>query len=185
MKRLTLIIVAVSLPVWLAAASDRADAFLRMGTIDTLKQGGFFNFSTRLEMALSEEMQDALRNGVRQMYLLELQVRVPRFKVFHREVFSRKHRYELRYHALSKKYLVTHINSETQLSFYTLSAALEHMSKIVELPLLREAALKDIADYDLRVKFMLDIEELPLPLKIHALMNRDWRIATNWQEWTL
>lgn len=185
MKRLALIVIAVALPVCLLAESDRATAYLRMGDISTVKQSGVFNFSTRLEVALSEEMQDALRNGVRQVYLLELQVRVPRFKVFHREVFSRKHRYELRYHALSKKYLVKHINSETQLSFYTLSAALEHLGKIVELPLLTESALDDFTDYDLRVKFMLDIEELPLPLKIHALMNRDWRIATNWQEWVL
>ncbi len=180
-----LIILLVALPAWLVAASDRADAFLRMGDISTVKQGGFFNFSTRLEIALSEEMQDALRNGVRQIYLLELQVRVPRFKVFHREIFSRKHRYELRYHALSKKYLVRHINNGNQFSFYTLSAALEHMSKIIELPLLKEAAINDVANYDLRVKFMLDIEELPLPLKIHALMNRDWRIATKWQAWAL
>lgn len=185
MKRLALILIVIMLPVCLVAEDGRPDAFLRMGEISTLKQAGVFNFSTRLEIALSEEMQDALRNGVRQIYVLELQVRVPRFKIFHREVFSRKHRYELRYHALSKKYLVKHINSEAQLSFYTLSAALEHMSKIVDLPLLKEASLSGIGDYDLRVKYMLDIEELPLPLKIHALTNRDWRIATSWKEWLL
>lgn len=183
MKRFLLLLL-ISTSLHLQAESDDG-AHIYMGQINTDLQAGFYQFSTQLDIALGEEMQDALRNGVAQIYVLELQVRVPVFQLYYKEERSFKQRYELRFHSLSRKYLVRDLTTNKQRSFYTLSAALEYMSNIERLPLLAEDYLSELDQYQLRVKYMLDIDKLPLPLQIHALMNRDWRLASKWQVWQL
>ncbi len=168
-------------PLYAETEASQASAYIRMGDINSTNVDGVYQLSTRLDISLSEEMQDALRNGVRQVYLLEVQVRVPRFQLYYTEAASEKHRYELRFHTLSRKYLVNYLRTKTQRSFYTLSAALEYMGNIESLTVLKGRQLSDFDNFQIRAKFMLDIDELPLPLQIHSLMNRGWRISSKWK----
>lgn len=168
-------------PLYAENEATDASAYIRMGDITGSSNAGEYRLNTRLDISLSEEMQDALRNGVRQVYLLEVQVRVPRFQLYYKEVASEKHRYELRFHTLSRKYLVNYLRTQTQRSFYTLSAALEYMGNIENLRVLTNKSLRDFDDFQVRAKFMLDIDELPLPLQIHSLLNRGWRISSKWK----
>lgn len=180
MKYWFLMLLLVS-PLYAETEAGNASAYIRMGDITGSNLNGAYQLSTRLDISLSEEMQDALRNGVRQLYLLEVQVREPRFQLYYKEAVSEKHRYELRFHTLSRKYLVNYIRTQTQRSFYTLSAALEYMGNIDNLPILKGKQLNDTDNFQIRAKFMLDVDALPLPLQIHSILNRGWRISSKWK----
>ncbi len=149
---------------------------------------GVYYMNTDLELVLSKEMLEALQRGVPLVYLLTVRVLKPRFGGFStqnidKHVYSVEERYELRYHALSRQYLVTDLRNTKQTSFYTLRSALEYLGTIRDLPLLK----KSIMDIDKRlyaqVKVKLDIERLPVPLKVRAYVKKSWRVKTRWKNW--
>lgn len=142
-------------------------------------------FSAQLAIDLDEELRSALLNGIKLNFFLETAVRVPRYRWIELEALSRKHRFELQFHNLSRKFVVRHVNNKSLVSFFTLSAALEHLEILEALPILQRNELEGLSDYRLRFRYQLDVEQLPLPIKVHALTHSNWRLSSAWHEGSL
>lgn len=93
-------------------------------------------------------------------------------------------RFQLKYHSLSKHYLLTRLDTTEHWSFSTLGGALQQMGKIPRqsLPQLTNIDVND--NYYLFVKATLAAEALNLPLKFQAYFNNKYQLESEGVLWS-
>ena len=94
-------------------------------------------------------------------------------------------RWQLSYISLTDRYLVHNINISRSQSFPTLQQALDHMGKIDDMHAIDATLLDDDRRYLIRVRAVLDKEEMLGPMRFAALLLPDWSIESRWVEWDL
>jgi hypothetical protein len=94
-------------------------------------------------------------------------------------------RYQLVYLPLTQQYQVRNLNSGALHNLPSLQVALSVLGTIVDLPLLDRELLADGNAYQARMRVELDIEELPLPLRLLSYFTDEWRLRSEWYEWSL
>lgn len=143
----------------------------------------------RLEASLgyrfSDDALNALRNGVPLFLVLDIEVFQPRRYLWDNILADLKQRYRIQYHALSDKYLLTNINSGLQTAFNTLDGTLASLGDIGEIPIIDAHLLNPGERYMVRVRSRLDIDKLPVPLRLEAYVSSDWWLTSGWYSWDL
>lgn len=167
----------------LALAADAGRFEIR--SVFTNVQSGVIYLGADVDYELSEIAQEALANGVELTF--ELQIEVVRDRRFwlDRDVASLLQRYQLSYQPLSERFVTRNLNSGDQMSFAALPAALEHLGKVRNLPLLDDALLRPGKRYEIRVRAVLDTRDLAGPLRLISFFWGDWRLESEWYEWPL
>jgi len=94
-------------------------------------------------------------------------------------------RLQLRYHSLTNRYIVYDISTDDREDFVTLAGALEYIGRVDHLPIVDAAVLDDDRRYEVRVRAVLDKDQLPGALRLVAFWRRDWSIASDWLQWRL
>ena len=94
-------------------------------------------------------------------------------------------KYRLAYHALTKQYVVTNLNTQVQHAHTNRINALNAMGDIKDLPLIDKRLLKDGEKYQARVRAQLLINELPTPMRPWAYFSGQWRLVSEWYTWPL
>ena len=148
-------------------------------------QNGVYFLDARIEYRLSSDARRALQSGVPLTIRIEVELLKPRRLWFDSEEAALQQRYQLEYHALSERFTVQNLNSGDQLSFSSLSAALDSLGRIRHLPLIDAALLYANQDYYLRMRSVLDVEKLTGPLRLIAFWRRDWSLGSDWYKWQL
>jgi hypothetical protein len=143
--------------------------------------------SARLDYSLSSDARDALESGLPLRIRLEIEILNRRPMWMDTESARLTQLYELQYHALSERYIVRTLNIESgdQDSFASLFAALEFLGRIDRLPIIDAALLDPERSYDIRIRALLDTEQLPGPLRLLAFWRRDWSLGSEWYRWRL
>ena len=146
-----------------------------------------YHLNATLDFDFSNDVLDAINNGVPLILELVIEILEPRRYWWDDEVASLEQRYQLQYHALSEQYLVRNLNSGAQYTFFSLSAALQKIGSVSNLPIIDEQLLKDrdTEKYYARIRTSLSFENLPLPLKLDAWTSRSWWLGSDWVELTL
>jgi len=184
---------------WLALVVLMATAALAAADGLALEDGGRFEvrsaflepaehvylLSATIDMALSRSAQQAIRDGVPVAIELDITVARKRRYLPDQEVASLTQRWRIQYHALSERYLVNNLNSGQQLSFASLSAALEGLSQVRGLPVIDESLIERGQTYEASLKAVAAIEG-GLPNALKAMMFWiDWKHATEWYTWAV
>lgn len=94
-------------------------------------------------------------------------------------------RSQLAYYPLTERYVVHNINTGDRVSFESLTDALEFLGRVDQLPVVDAALLDEDRRYDVRVRAVLDTDELPGPLRLLAFWRTDWSIESDWLQWRL
>ncbi|HTN26873.1 MAG TPA: DUF4390 domain-containing protein [Burkholderiales bacterium] len=149
-----------------------------------LKDGVYY-LNARIDYRLSSEARMALQSGLPLTIRLDLELLKGRRFWFDADDASLRQRYQLEYHALSERFLVTNLNSGDQASFATLFAALASLGRVEDLPVIDATLLEPDHAYDLRLRAVLDVEQFPGPLRLLAFWRRDFSLGSDWYRWTL
>ena len=146
---------------------------------------GVYYLNANIEYHLSKSAQDILQSGV--PLTLELEIEVERNRKFFLDqtVAALRQRYEIRFHALSERYIVVNLNSGEQQSFSTLSTALFTLGRVTGLPVLDETLLQPELKYEIRIRAALDVHEIPRALRLVAFLFGDSKIVSEWFTWPL
>lgn len=134
---------------------------------------------------LSEAALEALSNGVTLTLVLDIEVYQPRRYLWDEVVASLEQRNQIRYHALSDQYILRNLNSGSQYAYSSLEMALRAMGRISALPVIDAPLLADGASYKVRVRSRLDIDSLPVPLRLKAYVSSEWWMDSGWYAWDL
>ena len=166
-----------------AAAQDVPGRFEIRSARVTLQDGVYF-LDGRAEYRLPSAAREALDSGLPLIIALDIEfIRKRRFWPDSTEA-ELQQTYELRYHALSQRYIVGNLNSGDRLTFATLFSALNFLGRLADLPLI-DAALLEPGDYEVRIKASLDTGDFPGPLRLIAFWRSDWELESEWYRWPL
>jgi hypothetical protein len=147
--------------------------------------GNVYYLSARLEYSLSTDARGALESGLPLNIRLEIELLNRRPMWMDTEAASLTQLYQLEYHALTERYIVRNVNSGDQDSFATLFAALNFLGRVDQLPILDTPLVDPERTYDIRIRALLDTEQLPGPLRLLAFWRRDWSLGSEWYRWRL
>jgi hypothetical protein len=151
---------------------DVVDARLAASEEGLLLSADFaFDFSARL--------QEAVANGVPVHFVVEFEMSRPRWWWFDEDTASRQTQWRLSYHALSRQYRLS--SGALHQYFATLEEALEVMRRLRNWLVLEQSVQLRGSQYEVAVRMRLDTAQLPRPLQVSALTNRELRLESSWK----
>ena len=169
----------------LSAGDHVAPAQFRVLDASTRLVDGVYMLDARVHFDLTPEATEALDSGVPMVVEMQIQVFEPRDLLWDRTVAALVQRHQLEYRALADRYLVINLNSGERSSHTRLDVALARLGRVRNLPMLDRRLLEKGVRYGVRMRALLDIESLPLPLRPVAYLSSAWDLASEWHEWLL
>jgi len=177
--------------VWLLSAPAYATE-IKQAQISL--RGDRYVLSADIDYQLSETAKEALQNGVPLFWSVHVKVAQQRTILWAKTLLDTSIRYRLQYHALLNMYRVVIAQPGSQITteksgdshnFSTLSAALDSMANLRNLPLLDKSDIKPEKQYFVQIKAQFERDALPLPLRPIAYTNPQWYLSSDWTVWSL
>jgi len=175
----------VLLVLYAAVAAAAAGGFVQILKGSTRLDDGVWYLDADIAWSPGDEAIEALDSGLTLDIRLTIVLSEQRRLLWDPDVAELEQRYDLRYHALTQRFIVTNLNSGEQSTFGTLQAALRTLGEVRDFPVIDDALLKAGKSYGVALLAELDMEELGGPLKIISFFWNDWRVASEWERWPL
>jgi len=144
-----------------------------------------YMLDANIALEFGEKPLEALHNGIPLTLLIEIEVERKRGWWLDDEIAFLEQRYKIEYHALSHQYLLTNMNSGERTVSPRLEPLLHAIGTIYDFPLLDRNLTEQEGRYEVAIRALLDIEELPAPLRPIAYITPSWRIRSDWHKWFL
>ncbi len=138
-----------------------------------------------LVISPSQEVIDAMRNSIALNLVIEADIAEPREWLWDRRLASDARRLKLEYHALSRTWMVTDFAARETHTFTDLSGAVDSLSRIRAWRLTRWERLEGRDRLLGRLRVRLQVNKLPLPLRVPALIDPAWDLDSDWFLWSL
>lgn len=168
-----------------AGAVARDDGRFEVRYAQTRLDDGVYYLDASVDLELSTDAEQALLSGLNLTIRFEVEFLRHLRLWWDAEIATLRQRYQIEYHPLTQRYIVRNVNSGDQEEFVTLEGALKIIGRIDNLPLIDRAVLNPNRNYEVRLRALLDTEELPGPLRLIAFWRRDWTIGSEWYRWPL
>jgi hypothetical protein len=136
-----------------------------------------------IEYRFGKAIEEALPKGVAIPIIVGIEIERERSYMWNETIASLEQRYALEYHALSRQYIVRNVNIGTQSAYPSLDAAIAALGEINHLPLIDVNLLTPGETYIGRLQARIDINQLPVPLRLLAVVSPEWRLSSEWYEW--
>ena len=129
---------------------------------------------------------EALLNGVPLTLAVDFSIIHPRAFWLAQTVLTEQRGIQIRYYPLAESYQILDKSSGASQNFTSLSALLDTLSRIRNwlIPPFNHL-IKTDSTYMARLRVKLDIESLPLPLRIQAYVSPDWHQDSPTYEWPI
>ncbi len=125
---------------------------------------------------LSPMATKALQSSIPLLWCLEVKLQHIGL-IWNKNLLKTQYCYKIQYHALLKTYSVRHKEPHY---FHNLTTALEALSVIEKIKVIKSSLLKTNENYRLHIKWQFDREALPLPLRPLSYLDAQWDLSSNW-----
>lgn len=153
--------------------------------VDYRVDEGMWRADARVELELSDQALDALRNSVALTIQFQFEVNKRRRFWPDKLIEERRLDIELRYLSLSQRYTVHNLTTDEQVSYATLYSALRRIGKITDFPVIATDKIDPQDSYRFSLRAVLNRESLPGPLQVLAFWRGDYSLESNWYQWIL
>ncbi len=144
-----------------------------------------YQVQTSVAFELTDYLQNALLNGVALKARIQFRLGEHRSWWFNKDVPLLTIQYQLKYHALSRHYLLTRVDTHEHWNFTSLAATLRKLSELrrYSLPKINE----DLDEGDHYIFAIADLapSTLRLPLRIQSLFSDEYRLTSEGVLWPL
>lgn len=137
--------------------------------------------SAEFAIKLGPRLEEAIERGVSLHFRFEFTLTRKRWYWVEEHVAGRILHYKLSYQALTRQYRLSQGNQ--QQNFDSLDEALQSLGRIARLHVASKTDLTGGEPYRAAVRLSLDHDQLPKPLQVDALADRDWRVEAKTQRW--
>jgi len=137
--------------------------------------------TTEFAIDLGPRLEEAVTRGVPLHFRLEFTLARKRWYWVDEHVAGHVLDYRLSYHALTRQYRLA--LGGLHRNFDALDEVLQVLSHTARLHVVDRAALTPGETYAAAVRLSLDHNQLPKPLQIDALADRDWRVEARTLRW--
>jgi hypothetical protein len=179
LKRLARTLCALALAVCATAVLAGSIEPIK-GVLSTAEDGGTV-LNAEFVIDLGPRLEEAVSRGVPLYFNLEFELTRPRWWWSNESTINKTTQYRLSYAALTRQYRLTTGNLHR--NFTSLEDALRVMSRLVDIPVADKGVLKLGQDYDVGMRLSLDRSQLPKPLQVDAIANKDWQVETRVLRW--
>lgn len=162
-----------------------AAAEFKITRLDCFLDQNFYSANADISYQLSEQVNEALKNGVMLKIDLKLQLRRDNAGWWETNHFVSSRSYRIQYHSLASMFQVSNDMTSIPGTFATLEAAVIALGKVRELPIIHAKALQAGQTYTLTLTAALDVDALPLPLRPMAYLSPSWNLSSNSKTCTL
>ncbi|MCP4471496.1 MAG: DUF4390 domain-containing protein [Gammaproteobacteria bacterium] len=142
-----------------------------------------------LDLAIDSDIPDyisiAIGQGFSVPIMFEVEIRAHKRFWIDDRVVSLKQQYLLHHQPMLDSYVVIDVNNSERRYFGDRDAALRFIEVVYNYPLLNIDNLAHDREFYARVRFGIDTDELPLPLKSSSLWDNDWDLKSDWYEWEI
>lgn len=148
------------------------------------RQDGWYTLDADLDYVLSPTAKEAIQSSIPLVWHLKVQLKQVRY-LRDKILVNMNYGYKIRYRALLNNYSVTHISTNSEKKYPSLSEALDSLSHIRELKVISISALKKNKLYEVAIKLEFDKQQLPAPLRPVAYFDSEWDLSSDWYLWHL
>lgn len=142
-----------------------------------------------LNAYIAIELPSYIEQAVEQGFDLPLKIEVDIFRHrtfwFDARIVKIKLRYILQYSPLLESYTLQDVNSGTRRFYSTQKEALSQLGTFYNFALLDNNSLDPEQSYRCQIRFAIDQEQLPIPLKSSSLWDNDWNLSSDWYSWDI
>ena len=164
-----------------ALAQDR-DAFIVERAGFTLDET-LLRLNLRIDSQIPSYILIAIDQGFAVPIMFEVEIRSEKAYWFDDKVVSLKQQYLLHHLPMLDSFVVFDVNSSERHYFDNRKAAVQSIEVVYNYPMLDINNLAPDREYYARVRFGIDTDELPLPLKSSSLWDNDWDLKSDWYVW--
>jgi hypothetical protein len=125
----------------------------------------------------------AINQGFAVPMMFEIEIRIEKPYWFDDKVVSLKQQYTLHHQPMLDSFVVLDVNTSERHYFDQRKAAVDFIELVYNYPMLDIDNLAADRNYYARVRFGIDIDELPLPLQSSWFWDSDWDLQSEWYEW--
>lgn len=176
----SLALLLMPLPLMAADKTEIAIESMEVTRVDDV-----YKVNGSVDFLMRNPVLEALNNGVALDFVIDHEILLSRRWWLDKEVALVSQRYRISYHALTRQYVLTNLNTQDVKTYYTLPSLLRSLGDIRNFPLIDASLLDDDELYIVRMRVYLDFDELPLPLRIRAYSTSAWRPDSGWKVWPL
>jgi len=141
----------------------------------------------QLDLVVDSEIPDyiaiAIDQGFAVPLMFEFEIRATKTYWFDEKIVSLKQKYLLHYLPMLGSFAVLDVNTGERRYFENRKAAVRYMEVVYNYPMLDINNLVTGREYYARVRFGIDTDELPVPLKSSSLWDNDWNLQSDWYKW--
>jgi hypothetical protein len=149
---------------------------------ELLPQEDVYVLEANIDISFDADIEEAINKGVPLNFLYEFQVVSPRKYWFDDEIVTISQNVTLRFHALTKQYLV--IRPGHQSSFLSLAEAKQSLMRINDWKVLEKSMVEKNESYKAKLLVRLDQNKLPPPLQVEAIGSENWNLKSQKYEWS-
>jgi len=142
-----------------------------------------YRLSTSYAFELNRSLEDALVRGVPLYFTTEVQLTRRRWYWFDEVSISVSRTVRISYNVLTRQYHAS-TSGQLQQSFSTLEDAMSLIRRPPRWTIADKNTLRSGDVYNVGLRMRLDVAQLPKPFQINALNNSDWRLSSDWKEFT-
>jgi hypothetical protein len=165
------------------AAGDRV-AMLEVVGAEVQQTADAVVLDVRLRYQFGEAVLEAMRHSVPVTLLVEARIVNRSSRPWLEVVLQTQRLYRLRYHALSRQYLLEDMTSGEQTIFPSYLALQDALARPPGLRLADDLSLPE-GRLQGSVRARLYIEDLPPAMRLSAYLSPQWRLRSQWYVWTL
>lgn len=137
--------------------------------------------TAEFSVQIGARLEDAVNRGVPLHFRFEIELKRKRWYWSDEHVAGRVIKYRLSYQALTRQYRLS-LGSLHQ-NYDTLDEALHSLGRVARLHVVDKSALPVGEPLSAAVRLSLDHSQLPKPLQVDALADRDWQVEAGTLRW--
>ena len=137
------------------------------------------------DVRFSPQLEEAIHRGVEVVVVIEVDAIRERSYLWNEAVARVTQRYQIRYSDLTRRYIVHNLNVGTRFSLPSLTAVTAVIASMVDFPFLDYSLLQSGERYLGRIRVGVDVESLPVPLRLRAYVSPAWHMTSRWFIWRL
>ncbi|HEX7635594.1 MAG TPA: DUF4390 domain-containing protein [Noviherbaspirillum sp.] len=188
MHRLSLHFIASRLLAPLLLALAFAAPAVHAESVD-ITRAGLENTDEGYKLAISfafdlnRSLEDAITRGIPLYFTTEIELSRKRWYWFNEKTLAASTTTRISYNVLTRQYQAA-IGGQLQASFSSLEEALSLVRRPGRWLVAEKGALKPGEVYNVEVRMLLDVTRLPKPFQVNAFNNSDWRLSSDWKQFT-
>ncbi|MFZ9391355.1 MAG: DUF4390 domain-containing protein [Burkholderiaceae bacterium] len=180
----------VMLMTGLAARANETESVRLSRPLLSLAAENVWMIDADVQVTLNSVLIDALKRGVPLVFSAEFEISKKRWYWFNERLLSQSRPLRLSFHSVTQQYRVSQ-SEQLLLMTANLDEALAATLNVRQWQVVLatgELSLQDLMQqiaktpdaYEIRFRTRLDSAQLPKPLQLNALTNRDWNLSTEW-----